>query len=210
MSRALGAAGFVEVINYPFVNPSVHDDFGLAADDPRRQALRLANPISDAEPELRTSLLPGLLTNLVRNVGRGSRDVALFELGLVFQGGPAQPLAPRPGVDRRPTAEQLAAIEATVPAQPRHAATVLAGELEQPGWWGAGRQAGWADAIESARSIARAARVDLGSGRPTGRRGIRAGARSCCWPAGRWALPVSCIPGWCRRSACPPAAVRWS
>ena len=50
VSRALGGAGFVEVINYPFVSPSVHDAFGLAADDPRRRALRLANPISDAEP----------------------------------------------------------------------------------------------------------------------------------------------------------------
>lgn len=160
VSRALGGAGFVEVINYPFVSPSVHDDFGLAADDPRRRALRLANPISDAEPELRTSLLPGLLTNLVRNVGRGSRDLALFELGLVFHGdhGPAPA---RPGVDRRPTDDQLAALEASVPAQPRHAATVLAGELEPAGWWGAGRPAGWADAIESARVIARAARVEL-------------------------------------------------
>jgi phenylalanyl-tRNA synthetase beta chain len=160
VSRALGGAGFVEVINYPFVSPSVHDDFGLAADDLRRRALRLANPISDAEPELRTSLLPGLLTNLVRNVGRGSRDLALFELGLVFHADHG-PLPPRPGVDRRPTDEQLAVIEATVPAQPRHAATVLAGELEPAGWWGAGRPAGWADAIESARSIARAARVEL-------------------------------------------------
>jgi phenylalanyl-tRNA synthetase beta chain len=87
--------------------------------------------------------------------------VALFELGLVFQAGPDRPLPPRPGVDRRPGDEQLAAIEATVPAQPRHAATVLAGELEQPGWWGGGRAAGWADAIESARLIARAARVEL-------------------------------------------------
>jgi phenylalanyl-tRNA synthetase beta chain len=160
VSRALGGAGFVEVINYPFVSPSVHDDFGLAADDPRRAALRLANPISDAEPELRTSLLPGLLTNLVRNVGRGSRDLALFELGLVFHADHG-PIPPRPGVDRRPADEELAAIEASVPAQPRHAAIVLAGELEPAGWWGAGRPAGWADAIEAARSIARVARVEL-------------------------------------------------
>ena len=48
------------MISYPFVSPAVHDAFGLDPDDPRR-ALRLANPISDAEPELRTTLLPGLL-----------------------------------------------------------------------------------------------------------------------------------------------------
>jgi phenylalanyl-tRNA synthetase beta chain len=160
VSRALGQAGFVEVINYPFVGPSVHDDFGLAPADPRRQALRLANPISDAEPELRTSLLPGLLANLVRNAGRGSRDLALFEMGLVFQPVPAG-RPPRPGVEHRPSDAELAAIEATVPEQPRHVATVLAGEFELPGWWGGGRPAGWADAVESARVIARAARVEL-------------------------------------------------
>ncbi|HJQ00584.1 MAG TPA: phenylalanine--tRNA ligase subunit beta [Jatrophihabitans sp.] len=161
VSRALGHAGFTEVINYPFVSPSVHDDFGLAVDDPRRDALRLVNPISDAEPELRTSLLPGLLANLVRNAGRGSRDLALFEMGLVFRSAPMDGPVPRPGVGHRPSEPELAAIEATVPEQPRHVATVLAGEVEPAGWWGSGRSAGWADAIESARIVARAARVTL-------------------------------------------------
>jgi phenylalanyl-tRNA synthetase beta chain len=40
-------------------------------------------------------------------------------------------------------------------------AAVLAGDLELPGWWGPGRPGGWADAIESARVVARAARVEL-------------------------------------------------
>ncbi|HTZ42708.1 MAG TPA: phenylalanine--tRNA ligase subunit beta [Jatrophihabitans sp.] len=161
VSQALAYAGFTEVISYPFVAPEVHDAFGLAADDPRRQALRLANPISDAEPELRTSLLPGLLANLVRNVGRGSRDLAVFELGLVYLPAPSTTRAPRPDVSRRPDDAELAAIMATVPHQPRHLAVVLAGDLELPGWWGAGRAGGWADAIESARLVVRAARRDL-------------------------------------------------
>src|SRR5207253_1810531 len=62
ISRAISAAGYTEVLSYPFVAPDVHDAFGLAADDPRRAALRLVNPLSDDEPELRTSLLPGLLS----------------------------------------------------------------------------------------------------------------------------------------------------
>jgi len=161
VSQALGYAGYTEVINYPFVAPSVHDAFGLPADDPRRRAVRLANPISDAEPELRTSLLPGLLTNLLRNVGRGNRDLALFELGLVFHPAETPVRAPRPDVSRRPTDAELDAIRASVPAQPRHLAAVLAGELELPGWWGAGRPSGWADAIEAARLVATAARVEL-------------------------------------------------
>lgn len=161
-SHALAYAGYTEVVNYPFVSPSVHDVFGLAPDDARRTALRVANPISDAEPEMRTSLLPGLLANLSRNLGRGSRELALFELGLVYLPAQTNVPAPRPGVQHRPSEEQLDAIARTVPAQPRYAATVLCGELEPAGWWGDGRPGHWADAIESARTIARAARITLG------------------------------------------------
>ncbi|HVQ19324.1 MAG TPA: phenylalanine--tRNA ligase subunit beta, partial [Actinomycetes bacterium] len=77
---ALAGAGFAEVQSYPFLSPGVHDALGIPADDPRRRALTLANPLSDEEPELRTGLLPGLLATLRRNVGRGFDDVALFEM----------------------------------------------------------------------------------------------------------------------------------
>ncbi len=163
VGRALAAAGFLEVLSSPFTSPSVHDSFGLAADDTRRHALRLANPLSDTEPELRTSLLPGLLATLLRNVGRGTRDVAIFEDGLVFLGAPgaAPPIVPRPGVDARPSDSDLDALFAAIPPQPRHVAAVLSGVIERPGWWGAGRSATWADAVEAARIVAAAARATL-------------------------------------------------
>ncbi|HEY2982881.1 MAG TPA: phenylalanine--tRNA ligase subunit beta [Jatrophihabitantaceae bacterium] len=161
VSRALGAAGYTEVLSSPFTAPSVHDAFGLTADDPRRQAARLVNPLSEAEPEMRTSLLPGLLATLKRNVGRGTRDVALFELGLVFL--PRAEVAPPPalGVEHRPSDAEVAAMYAAVPPQPRHAAVVLAGDAERAGWWGDGRAAGWADAVQAARVVAGAARARL-------------------------------------------------
>ncbi|MGE5828186.1 MAG: phenylalanine--tRNA ligase subunit beta, partial [Micromonosporaceae bacterium] len=84
VGRALAEAGYVEVLSYPFVGLGVADALGLAADDPRRPAVRLANPLSGEEPLLRTSLLPPLLAALRRNHGRGTREVALFEQGLVF------------------------------------------------------------------------------------------------------------------------------
>ena len=59
------------------------------AGDPRRAAVRVANPLSDDEAYLRTSLLPGLLGAAARNVSRGNPDVALFEVGTVFRGNPA-------------------------------------------------------------------------------------------------------------------------
>ncbi|MGX7679607.1 phenylalanine--tRNA ligase subunit beta [Jatrophihabitans sp. DSM 45814] len=161
VSRALAGAGYTEVINYPFVSPSIHDLFGLAVDDERRHAIRLANPISEAEPEMRTSLLPGLLANLLRNIGRGSRDLATFEMGLIYLPAETTQRAPRPSVEHRPSDAELAAIARTVPRQPRHVATLSAGDFDRSGWWGAGRAATWADAIESARTIARMARAEL-------------------------------------------------
>ncbi|MDP9094339.1 MAG: phenylalanine--tRNA ligase subunit beta [Actinomycetota bacterium] len=161
ISRVLATSGYAEVLCYPFVSSAMHDACGLAPDDPRRQAVRLANPLSDTEPELRTSLLPGLLTTLNRNVGRGSRDLALFETGLVFLARPHAPKPSRPGVDRRPSDAELAALDAALPDQPWHAAAVLCGQFERQGWWGPGRRADWSDALEAARAVAAAARREI-------------------------------------------------
>ncbi|MEV6806465.1 phenylalanine--tRNA ligase subunit beta [Streptomyces sp. NPDC051132] len=160
--RALAGAGYVEAPTYPFVGEQVFDQLGLAADDPARRAVRLVNPLSDEEPALRTTLLPGLLGALRRNAGRGSHDLALFETGLVFHPREERPAVAHLPVDRRPTDEEIAALDAALPAQPRHVAVVLAGAREQAGWWGKGRPADWADAVEAARTVAREAGAELG------------------------------------------------
>ncbi|WP_329397294.1 phenylalanine--tRNA ligase subunit beta [Streptomyces melanogenes] len=159
--RALAGAGYVEALNYPFVSEQVFDQLGLEAGDPARRVVKLVNPLNDEEPALRTTLLPGLLTALRRNDGRGSHDLALFETGLVFQPGEQQGVAVQLPVDRRPTDEEIAALDAVLPAQPRHAAVVLAGAREQAGWWGKGRPADWADAVEAARTLAAEAGAEL-------------------------------------------------
>ncbi|MEV5883363.1 phenylalanine--tRNA ligase subunit beta [Streptomyces sp. NPDC052020] len=161
VGRALAGAGYVEAPTYPFVSEQVFDQLGLAADDPLRRVVKLVNPLSDEEPALRTSLLPGLLGALRRNDGRGSHDLALFETGLVFLPREEQRTAVRLPVDRRPTDEELAGLNAALPDQPRHVAVVLAGAREQAGWWGKGRPADWADAVEAARTVAREAGAEL-------------------------------------------------
>lgn len=161
VERAVAAAGFVEAPSYPFVGEAEFDALDLPGDDPRRRALRLANPISDEQPLLRTTLLPGLLATLRRNVGRGATDVALFESGLVFRPDDAAAVAPRLPVHRRPTDDELAALEAALPSQPRRIAAALCGQREPAGWWGPGRPASWADAIEAARVVADAAGAEL-------------------------------------------------
>ncbi|MEV0621048.1 phenylalanine--tRNA ligase subunit beta [Nonomuraea sp. NPDC050404] len=162
VGRALAEGGYVEVLSYPFISDEDFDRLQLPADDARRAAKRLANPMSEDEPLMRTTLLPGLLKTLVRNAGRGFSDVALFETGAVYrtrEGAPA--VAPALGVERRPTAEELASIEAALPDQPRRVAVVLSGEFERSGWWGGGRAASWADAVQAARLVAAEARVEL-------------------------------------------------
>ncbi|MEU6531433.1 phenylalanine--tRNA ligase subunit beta [Streptomyces sp. NPDC046928] len=161
VGRALAGAGYVEAPNYPFVGEQIFDQLGLEADDPARRVVKLVNPLNDEEPALRTSLLPGLLAALRRNDGRGTHDLALFETGLVFQPREGRAAAGHLPVDRRPTDEELAALDAVLPEQPRHVAAVLAGAREQAGWWGPGRPAGWADAVEAARLVAREAGAAL-------------------------------------------------
>ncbi len=157
VGRALAEMGYVEVLPNPFVSAEALRRLGLPTD-----AVRLANPLSDEEPLMRTSLLPGLLATLRRNVGRGNRDVALYELGLVFLPTDAGP-PPVLGVMQRPSDADWEKAKAAVPHQPTHVATVAAGELERSGWWGPGRVADWADAIQAAREVLAVAGVQPGS-----------------------------------------------
>jgi phenylalanyl-tRNA synthetase beta chain len=161
VSRALAESGYVEVLPFPFVSPSVWDDFGLAEDDVRRRGLTLLNPLEADKGQLATSLLPGLLEAVQRNASRGFRDLALYHLGQVVLPDATPVPIPALGVAGRPTDDELAALEASVPTQPLHVAVVLTGQRMRSGWWGAGEQANWADAVQAARTVAAAAGVRL-------------------------------------------------
>mgnify|MGYP001352660325 CR=1 FL=1 len=161
VNRALAEAGYVEVLSYPFVSEAAYDALGLPEDDPRRQALRVANPLSEQEPYLRTTLLPPLLATLARNLGRGQRDLALFEMGKVFLPAARTGTPPVLPVEHRPDDADLAVAAEYLPRQPLHVAVVLTGERDPSGWWGPGRPADWADAVDAARIVASAARVSL-------------------------------------------------
>lgn len=151
----LAAAGFVEVLTFPFASAEDLDRMGVAADDERRALVRLANPLAETAPYLRTSILPGLFAAVGRNTSRGNDDLALYEAGSVFFAGSGKP-APIPSVEHRPSAEELAAIEAALPRQPRHLAAVLCGQWRRPGWTGRGEPAGWQQAFAFADEAAAA------------------------------------------------------
>lgn len=157
----LTSAGLTEVLSFPFQSVAELDRLDLAADDARRDLVLIANPLDADRPAMRTTLLTGLLDTVLRNLSRGARDLSVFELGSVFLPRRNAPTAPSVGVDRRPDAASLAALDAALPQQPVHVAAVLAGSREHAGWWGTGRPAGWADAVELARRIGATAGVNL-------------------------------------------------
>jgi phenylalanyl-tRNA synthetase beta chain len=149
VSRALAGAGLVEVVSPPFVAEALVETLGHAHHAPPR----LLNPLSEQEALLRPALLPGLITALVRNVGRGLHDVALFETGSVFR-GEGTPGAQTPSTMQRPTVAELAALDRALPSQPRHAGVALAGSR-------AGRPVAVGDVVEVLLRAARAIGVEL-------------------------------------------------
>jgi phenylalanyl-tRNA synthetase beta chain len=160
LGRTLAGAGLVEVISFPFVGPDAFDALGLPADDIRRDTVRLENPLSAEEPGYTTTLLPGLLKTASRNLGRGAPGVAVFETGTVaFPSGNGP--APIFGVGRRPDAEALEKLLATLPRQPLHLAVVFAGEMVPAGWQGGARAADWTDAVGVCRQLAGELAVEL-------------------------------------------------
>ena len=158
--RALATAGFVEVLTFPWASEADLDALGVPADDERRNAVKLVNPLADTAPLLRTTMLPGLFAALQRNASRGADDQALAEVGSVFFHVGDEP-TPAPGVAQRPSDAELAGIAATLPRQPRHLGAVIAGAWRPAGWEGPAQPAGWQQALGLAELTARTAGVTL-------------------------------------------------
>lgn len=175
VTRALVDAGLVELLTLPFLASSELDALAIPANDERRQLVRLANPLAETSPYLRSTLLPGLFAAVARNTSRGNDDLSLFETGSVFYGPTG--VAPIPSVAKRPSAAELAEIEAALPSQPKHLAIVLAGAWRKAGWQGAGEAAGWQQAFALADVAATAVGATF----------VRSAAEVAPWHPGRCA-----------------------
>jgi phenylalanyl-tRNA synthetase beta chain len=161
IGKSLALNGFVEVLPTPFLPAGVFDQWGLAADDARRATVAVLNPLESERPQLATTLLPGLLEALGRNVSRGAVDVALFGIEQVVLATPQVRAIEPIAVDRRPTNDEIAVLDDSLPRQPLHVAAVLAGLREPAGPWGPGRPVDATDAFEAVRTIGRACHVDF-------------------------------------------------
>jgi phenylalanyl-tRNA synthetase beta chain len=105
---ALTAQGLHEIVGWSFVSP----DLGTRLRLSDARAIKLANPMSAEQSQLRTTLLGGLLDVVQRNRSHGAGALALFEAGAVY----------------------LPAAQGERPVEPHHVAALLSGPVRRATW----------------------------------------------------------------------------
>lgn len=151
----LTAAGFTEVLNYPFLSDAQNSLFTSG------ESVVLENPMQGEFPELRKSLLPGLLLAAARNISRGNLDLALLEEGSVFVPAGGKAVASLPVGNQRPADELLAQLNASIPDQPRFVSGVILGNWTPSGVGQIPVAAGYAHAIDAVALIVQAAGLSI-------------------------------------------------
>jgi phenylalanyl-tRNA synthetase beta chain len=76
--------GLTEAINYSFMDKADCDRLRLPATDTKRDLLELLNPLSEDQTVMQSSLLPGLVGSVRRNLSQQIKNVKLFEIGKIF------------------------------------------------------------------------------------------------------------------------------
>lgn len=82
--RTVMANNLYEVVNYSFINPVHLDNLRLPTEASERNVVVVANPLSEEQGIMRTTLLPGLLSTAATNLARKNENLAFFEMGAVF------------------------------------------------------------------------------------------------------------------------------
>ena len=143
--NSLAAAGWVEVLNYPFLSSEQNARFNPGP------AVNLENPIQSEAPELRRSLLPGLLSAAARNLSRGITAASLCEEGSIFLPATGDAVTELPIGNQRPSPELLEKLKASIPVQPRMIAGVSYGDRHPQAPGRAAVATGYSDAIDAVR-----------------------------------------------------------
>ena len=76
--------GFTEAINYSFMDTSDCDRLRLVPEDPKRNLLEILNPLTEDQTVMRSSLMPGLIGSIHRNLSQQMKNCKLFEIGKTF------------------------------------------------------------------------------------------------------------------------------
>jgi phenylalanyl-tRNA synthetase beta chain len=84
VKNVLCRLGYSESVNYAFIEEEAANDFVSVFGNPQQEPVPLDNPLSNEWSTMRTSLIPGLLKNAVRNISMGQKPVKIFEVGHIF------------------------------------------------------------------------------------------------------------------------------
>ena len=114
---ALTAQGLHEVVGWSFTGPDVAQRLRLD----QTAAVRLVNPMSSEQSQLRTTLLGSLLDVVAHNRAQGETRIGIFEAGRVY--------LPTP-----PASGDGSAAAQTLPAEPQHIAALLLGPVRPATW----------------------------------------------------------------------------
>ncbi|HET7574731.1 MAG TPA: phenylalanine--tRNA ligase subunit beta [Solirubrobacterales bacterium] len=120
---ALRDLGFDQVVGWSFTDPGEPGRLRLAAEDVRAQPVILANPLSEDQSAMRTTLLGSLLDVAARNAAREVERLALFESGAVYLG-------------QDPGEGEFVGDRAAPFAEPARLGAIVVGSLGAPSWRG--------------------------------------------------------------------------
>jgi len=81
LQRAIASKGYLEAITWSFTDSKVNQLF-----IENNKEIKLVNPISADLNVLRSSIFSNLIINLNKNLGRGFKDLSIFEIGPTFSG----------------------------------------------------------------------------------------------------------------------------
>jgi phenylalanyl-tRNA synthetase beta chain len=129
----LRGLGFDQIVGWSFTDPGEPGRLRIPEGDPRAEAILLANPLSEEQSAMRTTLLGSLLDVASRNIARGTDSVALFEAAQVYLQLDAVGEGPLAGVfsGRRPARF----------AEPHRIGCLAVGPLVERSWRGGGEPA---------------------------------------------------------------------
>ena len=81
LQRSIASKGYLEAITWSFTDSKINQLF-----IEKNKEIKIANPISSDLDVLRTSIFSNLIIHLNKNLGRGFKDLSIFEVGPTFSG----------------------------------------------------------------------------------------------------------------------------
>jgi phenylalanyl-tRNA synthetase beta chain len=136
--------GFDQAVGWSFTHPAEAERLRIAAEDPRAKPVLLANPLSEDQSAMRTTLLGSLLDIASSNTARGTTSLALFESARVYLQEPPTGRKPVDVTGNRPVDPLAGRFAGDQPApftEPHRLAGIAVGSLGARSWRGGGETA---------------------------------------------------------------------